>query len=369
MNHHHKPGTTATEPTGDANPDNHQLANSSSELGSASEVDARISELPAVTSTEQFRVRVSSEGNAGLATSTFDRSDRVNNHAEAHVSGRGAVTDKLYGSDGKSMLSDFDDYVGSERNGGGGVSRGLGHGFEVGDMVWGKVKSHPWWPGHIYNEAFASPTVRRTKKEGFVLVAFFGDGSYGWFEPAQLIPFQANFAEKSKQTNSRTFTKAVEEAVDEASRRCALGLICRCRSPDSFRPTKFQGYFSVQVQDYDPGIYSGAQIRKARYGFGPAQTLTFIKQLAIAPHGGGDVGSLSLSKNKATVFGLRCALFELYDEPHAQAFGTQPLHLSDRQANPLDWPVRNPAGGICSFSSSILDAIILFLSTWSFCLP
>ncbi|KAA3471252.1 T-complex protein 1 subunit gamma [Gossypium australe] len=33
------------------------------------------------------------------------------------------------------------------------------YGFEVGDMVWGKVKSHPWWPGHIFNEAFASSSV------------------------------------------------------------------------------------------------------------------------------------------------------------------------------------------------------------------
>ncbi|KAG0451845.1 hypothetical protein HPP92_026264 [Vanilla planifolia] len=35
-------------------------------------------------------------------------------------------------------------------------SGGWMHGFRTGDMVWGKVKSHPWWPGHIFNEAFAS---------------------------------------------------------------------------------------------------------------------------------------------------------------------------------------------------------------------
>ncbi|KAG0451892.1 hypothetical protein HPP92_011020 [Vanilla planifolia] len=72
-------------------------------------------------------------------------------------------------------------------------SGGWMHGFRTGDMVWGKVKSHPWWPGHIFNEAFASPSVRRTKREGHVLVAFFGDSSYGWFDPAELIPFEPYF--------------------------------------------------------------------------------------------------------------------------------------------------------------------------------
>lgn len=68
--------------------------------------------------------------------------------------------------DCKSLWSEFDDFVANEKNEAmEGTSRALSYGFEVGDMVWGKVKSHPWWPGHIFNEAFASSSVRRTRRD------------------------------------------------------------------------------------------------------------------------------------------------------------------------------------------------------------
>ncbi|TKY61510.1 DNA mismatch repair protein Msh6 [Spatholobus suberectus] len=279
------------------------------------------SEKPKVSSTEEFGVRVCSEGD-GNTSSTVDRLAAEND------------ADRFPGSDSKSLLSEFDDYVAAERH----VSKDLGFGFEVGDMVWGKVKSHPWWPGHIYNEAFASPSVRRSRREGHVLVAFFGDSSYGWFEPAELIPFDANFADKSQQTNSRTFLRAVEEAVDEACRRRGLGLACRCRNAGNFRATNVEGYFCVDVEDYEPGgLYSEGQIRKARNSFRPRETLAFVKQLAVAPHDG-DRGSIGFSNNKATLSAYRKAVFEQFDETYAQAFGVQPMRATHPQSNPLDQP-------------------------------
>ncbi|XP_027930830.1 uncharacterized protein LOC114186946 [Vigna unguiculata] len=271
------------------------------------------------SSTEEFRVRVSSDGNA---SSTIDRLTEENDG------------DRFPGSNSGSLLSEFDEYVAAERH----VSRDLGLGFEVGDMVWGKVKSHPWWPGHVYNEAFASPSVRRLKREGHVLVAFFGDSSYGWFEPVELIPFDANFAEKSQQTNSRTFLRAVEEAVDEACRRRGLGLSCRCRNADNFRPINVEGYFCVDVEDYEPGgLYSEGQIRKARDRFKPSETLAFVKQLAISPHDGGR-GSIGFINNKATLSAYRKAVFEQFDETYAQAFGVQPVRTTHSPNNKIDQP-------------------------------
>ncbi|CAJ1960836.1 unnamed protein product [Sphenostylis stenocarpa] len=270
-------------------------------------------------STEEYRVRVCSDGNTSSAVDRFAAEND---------------SDKIPGFDSRSLLSEFDEYVAAERH----VSRDLGFGFEVGDMVWGKVKSHPWWPGHIYNEVFASPSVRRLKREGHVLVAFFGDSSYGWFEPAELIPFDANFAEKSQQTNSRTFLRAVEEAVDEACRRRGLGLACRCRNTDNFRPTNVEGYFFVDVEDYEPGgLYSEGQITKARDSFNPSETLAFVKQLAIAPHDGGR-GSIGFTNNKATLSAYRKAVFEQFDETYAQAFGVQPMRANHPQICPLDPP-------------------------------
>ncbi|KAK6911567.1 PWWP domain [Dillenia turbinata] len=232
------------------------------------------------------------------------------------------------GSQYDSLISAFDDYAAGEMAG----AKALRYGFELGDMVWGKVKSHPWWPGHIFNEAFASPSVRRTRREGHVLVAFFGDSSYGWFHPAELIPFEPNYTEKSQQTNSRNFVKAVEEAVDETSRRCALGLVCRCRNPNNFKPTKVKGYFVVDIPDYEPGgVYSINQIKKSRDGFRASDILSFTRKLAVMPKGG-NPSNIERIKNRATVLAYRKAVFEEYDETYAQAFGMQPVRPSRESA-------------------------------------
>lgn len=271
-------------------------------------------------------------------------------------------TDKFPLSDSKSLLLEFDEYVASERNTG--TVTDLGYGFEVGDLVWGKVKSHPWWPGHIYNEAFASASVRRARREGHVLVAFFGDSSYGWFEPEELIPFEANFAEKSQQTYSRTFIKAVEEAVDEASRRRGLGLACKCRNNSNFRPTRVKGYYSVDVLDYEPGgVYSDSQIRKARDSFDPIETLDFVRELALAPLEE-EHGSIGFVQNKATVNAYRKAVFEQYDETYAQAFGVQRARPSRPQNVPTNQPARQPSKGILLFPNLLVEVMNFVVFVW-----
>lgn len=202
------------------------------------------------------------------------------------------------------------------------------HGFRIGDMVWGKVKSHPWWPGHIFNEAFASLSVRRMRREGLVLVAFFGDSSYGWFDPAELIPFESHFPEKSSQTTSRSFVKAVEEAMDEASRRGALAVACRCRNMHNFRPTTVTGYFFVDVVGYEPGgIYSSRQIKKSRDSLIPVVLLSFVQQLALDARGNHD-GSIEWIQTMAKLLAYRKAVFEEFDETYAQAFGVDPVRPS-----------------------------------------
>lgn len=258
-----------------------------------------------------------------------------------------------------SLLSEFDEYVANEKTSSSesGMSRALSYGFEVGDMVWGKVKSHPWWPGQIFNEVFATSSVRRSRRDGYVLVAFFGDSSYGWFDPAELIPFDENFIEKSSQTISRNFAKAVEEAMDEASRRSGLGLACRCRNAFSFRPTHVQGYFSVDVPDYEQGgLYSTIQISKARDSFQPRETLAFIEQLALMPQGS-DEKSLEFVKNKAIVFAYRKAVFEEYDETYAQAFGVQAVRPSHDPVDPTAQPAKVPPRALLSGPLVIAEAL------------
>ncbi|KAL3833151.1 hypothetical protein ACJIZ3_007887 [Penstemon smallii] len=102
------------------------------------------------------------------------------------------------------------------------------HEFRVGDFVWGKIKNHPWWPGQIYDSKDASEFAMRYFQEGRLLVAFFGDGSCAWCLPSQLVPFVENFEEMSKDSNSKSFLKAVQSAVDDVSRVVESKILCNC---------------------------------------------------------------------------------------------------------------------------------------------
>ncbi|KAJ8566980.1 hypothetical protein K7X08_019188 [Anisodus acutangulus] len=89
--------------------------------------------------------------------------------------------------------------------------------YKVGDFVWGKIKSHPWWPGRVYDSSCATYKATKYNQTGGLLVAYFGDYSYSWCPPSQLVPFVDNFEQMSKQSTSKSFLKAVEKAVDEFS--------------------------------------------------------------------------------------------------------------------------------------------------------
>ncbi|KAL0424283.1 UNVERIFIED_CONTAM: hypothetical protein Sradi_0963100 [Sesamum radiatum] len=102
------------------------------------------------------------------------------------------------------------------------------NGFLPGDFVWGKIKSHPWWPGQVYDPEDASEFAMKCKQEGRLLVAFFGDGSCSWCLPSQLIPFVENFVEMSTRSSSKSFLKAVQSAVDEVGRLVELQMTCKC---------------------------------------------------------------------------------------------------------------------------------------------
>ncbi|KAI7741665.1 hypothetical protein M8C21_005363 [Ambrosia artemisiifolia] len=229
-------------------------------------------------------------------------------------------------------------------------------GFVVMDMVWAKVKSHPWWPGHVFSEKLATASVRRLKRDGLLLVAFFGDSSYGWFDPSELIPFDSNFGEKSRQTNSRSFVTAVEDALDEVGRRSALGLSCMCRSKQNFRRNEVEGYFSVDVVDYEPGgVYSVDVIEKARESFQPDLALDFVRRLALEPIGG-EYGGIDFVKNKAKVIAYRRAVYEEFDETYAQAFGYDPVHSSPvdiQELAPRKTPSKAPSSDQLAFADNL----------------
>ncbi|KAA8530229.1 hypothetical protein F0562_004938 [Nyssa sinensis] len=102
------------------------------------------------------------------------------------------------------------------------------HEFFVGDFVWGKIRSHPWWPGRIYDPSDASEYAAKYTQRDRLLVAYFGDGSFSWCSPSQLQLFGENFEEMSKQSSSKSFVNAVQKALDEIGRLVELEMTCSC---------------------------------------------------------------------------------------------------------------------------------------------
>ncbi|CAL9248348.1 unnamed protein product [Arabidopsis halleri] len=99
--------------------------------------------------------------------------------------------------------------------------------FHVGDFVWGEeVNSQQWWPGQIYDSLDASDLALKTMQKGKLLVAYFGDGNFGWCSPLELKPFLENFKEFSKMSDCRRFLSAVEEAVREIGEHVEQFLVC-----------------------------------------------------------------------------------------------------------------------------------------------
>ncbi|KAL2244138.1 uncharacterized protein LOC105156895 [Sesamum indicum] len=203
----------------------------------------------------------------------------------------------------------------------------LGRDFDFGELVWAKIDPHPWWPGQIYDEALATLSACLTKEKGRILVAFFGDNTYGWLEPENVVPFEPHFDEKSKQSEDHLFLAAVEEAMFEVKKRSALGLTCKCYNPYNFRPTEVQGFLEVDVAGYGArSKYSIEQIKKARNGFKPREMFSFLQKLALSP----DIdpqNNFTLTRNVARVLAYRKSVFEELDETHAHEFEAQAMDL------------------------------------------
>ena len=88
--------------------------------------------------------------------------------------------------------------------------------FSPGDFVWGKIKNHPWWPGQVHDSCHASELAKSTRRreEQSLLVAYFGDRTFAWCEPSQLKHFSDGFDEMARQSVSKSFVKALKEALD-----------------------------------------------------------------------------------------------------------------------------------------------------------
>ncbi|XP_077239579.1 tudor/PWWP/MBT superfamily protein isoform X2 [Tasmannia lanceolata] len=173
--------------------------------------------------------------------------------------------------------------------------------FSVSDLVWGKVRSHPWWPGQIFDPSDSSELAVKYKRKGSFLVAYFGDQTFAWCDASQLKPFLTNFPQMEKQSNSDGFLNAVDCAVDEVSRRVEFGLACSCLPEEAC--------FSIKCQEIDnAGIKEGATSAggvgrsTSVTSFEPNRLVAYVKALALSPPEGGDRLDLLIAKAQLMAF-------------------------------------------------------------------
>lgn len=62
-----------------------------------------------------------------------------------------------------------------EKGSGGGAGRAKAWQPVEGELVWAKVRSHPWWPARVLNPSEATGRARASRREGHLLIGFYGD--------------------------------------------------------------------------------------------------------------------------------------------------------------------------------------------------
>ncbi|KAK6933308.1 PWWP domain, partial [Dillenia turbinata] len=154
--------------------------------------------------------------------------------------------------------------------------------FSVSDLVWGKVRSHPWWPGQIFDPADSSEKAMKYYKKDCYLVAYFGDRTFAWNDASLLKPLQGNFSQTEKQSNSEAFQNAVEGALDEVSRRVQLGLTCSCIPAEDFDKIKCQIVENTGIREESSCRYGVDKFAGAG-SFEADKLVEYIKALAVLP--------------------------------------------------------------------------------------
>ncbi|CAL5189696.1 unnamed protein product [Lathyrus oleraceus] len=152
--------------------------------------------------------------------------------------------------------------------------------YHVSDLVWGKVKGHPWWPGQIYDPSVASEMAKRLRKENCYLIAYFGDQTFAWNDVSMIKPFHKHFSEFEKQSDSEIFRHAVDCAVEEVSRRVEYDLYCPC-VPEVFSKLKTQVDANAETLDQSSRI--GRDRFIGATSFEPAECVGLVKSLAQSP--------------------------------------------------------------------------------------
>ncbi|MBA0706804.1 hypothetical protein Golax_018892 [Gossypium laxum] len=154
--------------------------------------------------------------------------------------------------------------------------------FCVSDLVWGKVRSHPWWPGQIFDYSDASSKAKKYFKKGCYLIAYYGDQTFAWNEESRVKLFRPHFSRMEKQNNMEEFHNAVDCALDEVSRRVEFGLACSCISKEAYAEVKTEIIVNAGIREESSRRVSGDRFSTAA-SFDPSELVETMKALALSP--------------------------------------------------------------------------------------
>ncbi|CAK8570469.1 unnamed protein product [Lathyrus sativus] len=174
--------------------------------------------------------------------------------------------------------------------------------FSLSDMVWGKVRSHPWWPGQIFDPSDASERAMKYYKKDCYFVAYFGDRTFAWNEASQLKHFRAHFSTIEKQrSSSESFQNAIGCALDEVSRRVEYGLACSCTPKDTYEMIKSQAVENTGIRREISFKHVIDESLNAN-SFSPTKLIEYVKTLSELPTGGFDRLELVTAKAQLLAF-------------------------------------------------------------------
>lgn len=88
--------------------------------------------------------------------------------------------------------------------------------FQIGDLVWAKMKGYSPWPGII-----SAPGQKKPPNKKCLWVFFFGSENYGWIEMDNIKPYEAHKTELSTSAKSSSFKQALLQIEQYIERKQA----------------------------------------------------------------------------------------------------------------------------------------------------
>ncbi|XP_026426245.1 uncharacterized protein LOC113322385 isoform X2 [Papaver somniferum] len=173
--------------------------------------------------------------------------------------------------------------------------------FSISDLVWGKVRSHPWWPGQIFDPSDASEQAMKYHKKDSFLVAYFGDQSFAWNEASAMKSFCTHFSQMERQNSTEAFRIAVDSALDEIHRRVEFGMACSSTPEDICSEVKYQNIKNPGIRE-EARTRDGLDKNLSGISFQPVHLVRYIKELALNPCGGGDRLELVIARAQLLAF-------------------------------------------------------------------